>query len=191
MMRLFAGLTSFAVIAVVSTGPAATQGNKSSTRVPCDSLAGMTVAAAAIGLPTSGATVSAAELIPASPQTIAGERVVLAILEYCRVTGRIAPVDSAAPPINFHVNLPTSWNRKLAQLGGSGQNGVIPVALTTGMHWGPESLPPNAPYALSRGFVVYGSDSGHQAAAGRGAAGAPPAPDWTANDEAFTNFAYA
>jgi feruloyl esterase len=154
MMRLFAGLTSLALIAVVSTGPAATQGSKSSTRVSCDSLAGMTVAAAAIGLPTSGATVAAAELIPASPQTIAGERVVLAIPEYCRVTGRIAPVDTAAPPINFHVNLPTSWNRKLAQLGGSGQNGVIPVALTTGMQWGPESLPPNAPYALSRGFVV-------------------------------------
>jgi feruloyl esterase len=150
----------------------------------------MTVAAAAIGLPTSGATVAAADLVPASPQTIAGERVVLAIPEYCRVTGRIAPVDPSAPPINYHVNLPTAWNRKLAQLGGSGQNGVIPVALTTGMHWGPESIPPNAPYALSRGFVVYGSDSGHQMAGGRNTAAAPAA-DWTANDEAFTNFAYA
>ena len=39
MMRLFAGLTSFALIAVVSTGPAAAQGNKSSTRVSGDSLA--------------------------------------------------------------------------------------------------------------------------------------------------------
>ncbi len=107
------------------------------------------------------------------------------------MTGRISPVDPAAPPINFHVNLPASWNRKLAQVGGSGQNGVIPVALTTGMHWGPESIPPNAPYALSRGFVVYGSDSGHQSAGGRGAAGTPPPADWTTNDEALTNFAYA
>ena len=189
-MRLFAGLTSFAVIALLTTGHAAVQGSRSSNRVPCGSLAGMTVAAAAIGLPTSGATVAAADLVPASPQTIAGERVVLAIPEYCRVTGRIAPVDPAAPPINFHVNLPTSWNRKLAQLGGSGQNGVIPVALTTGMHWGPESLPPNAPYALSRGFVVYGSDSGHQAAGGRNTAAAPAA-DWAANDEAYNNFAFA
>ena len=189
-MRWFAGLTSFGVIAVLSTGHAAVQGSKSSNRVPCESLAGMTVPAAAIGLPTSGASVAAADLVPASPQTIAGERVVLAIPEYCRVTGRIAPVDPSAPPINFHVNLPTSWNRKLAQLGGSGQNGVIPVALTTGMHWGPESIPPNAPYALSRGFVVYGSDSGHQSAGGRNSAAAP-ASDWTANDEAFTNFAYA
>ena len=92
------------------------------------------------------------------------------------------------------MNLPTSWNRKLAQLGGSGNNGVIPVALTTGMQWGPESIPPSAPYALSRGFAVYGSDSGHQTSgAGRGGdpPAGPPPPDWTANDEAFTNFAFA
>jgi feruloyl esterase len=123
-----------------------------------------------------------------------GDRVVLVIPEYCKVTGTIAPVDSNAPKINFQVNLPTSWNRKIAQMGGSGNNGVIPVALTSGMQWGPESIPPNAPYALSRGFVTYGSDSGHQGG-GRGPTrGANPAPtpaDWTANDEAFANFAYA
>ena len=162
-------------------------------KAACDSLEGLAIPAASIGLPTSGATIAAAELIAASPQTVAGERAVLAMPEYCRVTGRIAPVDPAAPPINFHVNLPTSWNRKLAQMGGSGNNGVIPVALTTGMQWGPESIPPNAPYALSRGFVVYGSDSGHQSrrARRRGAAGGAAAADWTTNDEAFTNFAYA
>ena len=89
------------------------------------------------------------------------------------------PVDPAAPKINFQVNLPTDWNGKIMQLGGSGTNGVIPVALTTGMQWGPESIPPNSPYALSRGFVTYGSDSGHQnapaAARGRGPADAPGA----------------
>jgi feruloyl esterase len=128
---------------------------------------------------------------------VTGDRVVLAIPEYCKVTGSIAPVDPSAPKINFQVNLPTAWNRKIAQMGGSGNNGVIPVALTTGMQWGPESIPPNAPYALSRGFVTYGSDSGHQAAparAGAPAAGAPatvpPAPNWMANDEAFENFAF-
>ena len=170
-MRVFTGATSLAMIAVLGTGHAAVQGSAVPNRVACDSLAGMTVPAAAIGLPTTGATVAAADLVPASPQTVTSDRVVLAIPEYCRVTGRIAPVDPAAPPINFHINLPSSWNRKLAQLGGSGSNGVIPVALTTGMHWGPESIPPNAPYALSRGFVVYGSDSGHQTAGGRGGAG--------------------
>ena len=91
------------------------------------------------------------------------------------------------------MNLPTSWNRKLAQLGGSGQNGVIPVALTTGMQWGPESIPPNAPYALSRGFVVYGSDSGHQSAARAAAAPAPAPrqPTGRRTTRRFTNFAYA
>src|SRR6185436_2293139 len=143
------------------------------------------------GLPTKGATIAAADRVTAASETVVGERAVLATPEYCKVTGGIAPVDPAAPTINFQVNLPASWNRKIAQMGGSGNNGVIPVALTTGMQWGPESIPPNAPYALSRGFVTYGSDSGHQAA-GRGSAGAtPPTPDWTTNDEALTNFAYA
>ena len=190
-MRIAAGVTLFVMFAGFSSGRAAVQSGSVRNRVNCDALAGMTVPATAIGLPTSGATIAAADFVPASPQTVTSERAVLAIPEYCRVTGRIAPVDPAAPPINFHANLPASWNRKLAQLGGSGNNGVIPVALTTGMHWGPESIPPNAPYALSRGFVVYGSDSGHQGGGGRGAAGTPPPADWTTNDEAFTNFAYA
>ena len=131
---------------------------------------------------------ASANLIAAAPEIVDVDRTVLALPEYCQVTGSIRPVDPAAPPINFHINLPTSWNRKIAQLGGSGNNGVIPVALTTGMQWGPESIPPNAPYALSRGFVTYGSDSGHQVA-GRGATDQPP-PDWTTNDEAVFNFAY-
>ena len=173
------------------SGHAATQNGAVRNRVGCDTLRRIRRAGHVDRSPDLGGHDRRRRLVPASPQAVAVDRAVLAIPEYCRVTGRIAPVDPAAPPINFHLNLPTSWNRKLAQLGGSGQNGVIPVALTTGMQWGPESIPPNAPYALSRGFVVYGSDSGHQGAGGRGAAGAPPQPDWTTNDEAFTNFAYA
>ena len=184
------GIALVAMIAGFSASPAALQGTSVRNRITCDALAGFTVPASAIGLPTTGATITSAVLMPASPQTIVKDHAVLAIPEYCRVTGRIAPVDPAAPSINFQVNLPTSWNRKIAQLGGSGNNGVIPVALTTDMQWGPESIPPNAPYALSRGFVVYGSDSGHQTSGARGTTGPPP-PDWTANDEAFTNFAYA
>jgi feruloyl esterase len=164
------------------------------TKTVCGSLAGLEIPAKLIGLPTSGAKIGSAEDIPASPQTVNGDRVVLAIPEYCRVTGAIMPVDPVAPKINFQVNLPAAWNRKIAQMGGSGNNGVIPVALTTGMQWGPESIPPNAPYALSRGFVTYGSDSGHQGGgrgAGRNTDGGPPQIDWTTNDEALANFAYA
>ncbi len=180
----------------------------------CASLEHRQIPASAIGLPTSGATITSAVIVPASPQTLTaqGTAVVLAIPEYCKVVGAIVPIDPAAPMINFQVNLPTDWNGKIMQLGGSGTNGVIPVALTTGMQWGPESIPPNSPYALSRGFVTYGSDSGHQnapaAARGRGtadapgaargpvatpaAATAPPAPPaWMTNDEALRNFLYA
>ncbi len=138
-------------------------------KVSCGSLQGVNIPSSQIGLPTTGATISSATLIAAADQISEGNRLVLAIPEYCKVNGYISPVDPTAPKINFQVNLPTRWNRKMAQMGGSGLNGTIPVSLTTGMQWGPESIPPNAPYALSRGFVVYGSDSGHQNA-GRGGA---------------------
>jgi hypothetical protein len=175
----------------------------------CASLANHPIAAPAIGLPTSGATITAAAIVPSSAQTVnaQGTGVVLAIPEYCKVIGAIAPVDPAAPKINFQVNLPTEWNGKIMQLGGSGTNGVIPVALTTDMQWGPESIPPNSPYALSRGFVTYGSDSGHQNAppaaraggpadagvrgAGAQPTAAPAPPGWMTNDEALRNFLYA
>jgi feruloyl esterase len=166
-------------------------GNALAPRVACSSLEGRTIPAKAIGLPTTGATVTAAVIVPPSPERVNSGQVVLATPEYCKVTGSIAPVDPQAPDIKFHINLPTAWNGKTIQLGGSGPNGVIPVALTTGMQWGPESIPPNAPYALSRGFVTYGSDSGHQVGGGRSpAAGAAPS-DWYLNQEALTNYAYA
>lgn len=186
MTRAITGAV-LALVSIWTTGGLSAGPQSAQPDTACASLKGVTIPANAIGLPTSGAAVAAADLMAASPQATSGDRTVLAIPAYCRVTGRIAPVDPAAPPINFHANLPVTWNRKLVQLGGSGNNGVIPVALTNAMHWGPESLPPNAPYALSRGFVTFGSDSGHQNA-GRGA---PPGPDWTTNDEAYTNFAYA
>ena len=196
MKRTLVVASLLLIVALTVTGSAFAPQAAARNKPSCDSLAGLAIAPASIGLPTTGATVTSAALVGASPQAVNGERAVLAIPEYCKVVGSIAPVDPSAPKINFQVNLPTSWNRKLAQLGGSGNNGVIPVALTTGMQWGPESIPPNAPYALSRGFVVYGSDSGHQTSGGGRGAGAdapagPPPPDWTANDEAFTNFAFA
>jgi feruloyl esterase len=154
----------------------------------CGALESQKISAALIGLPSSGATVVSAALVPATPMTVTAGHAVLPIPEYCKVTGFIAPVDAAAPRINFHINLPAAWNRKIAQLGGSGTNGVIPVALTTNMEFGPESIPPNAPYALSRGFVTYGSDSGHQTVTG--AQGAAVA-DWSSNQEALHNYLYA
>jgi feruloyl esterase len=188
MKHATAACAAGVVALTVALGGSSALQSPANSRAECRSLRGLAVPASAIRLPTTGASVASANLIAAAPEIVDVDRTVLALPEYCQVTGSIRPVDPAAPPINFHINLPTRWNRKIAQLGGSGNNGVIPVALTTGMQWGPESIPPNAPYALSRGFVTYGSDSGHQVA-GRGATDQPP-PDWTTNDEAVFNFAY-
>jgi len=133
---------------------------------------------------------------------------------YCRIEGVIEPVDTAATarPINFAVALPAQWRRRAVQLGGGGMNGTIPN-LTGGSG-------PGAPSLLARGFVTYGSDSGHQAGFGLGGRGARPggpgraaadgrpggdapaaapprgrgpAPgsdDWALNDEAIANLGY-
>ena len=105
---------------------------------------------------------------------------------HCRVNGSMAPNDASptARPINFAVALPASWNRRAAQLGGGGFNGVIPN-LTGGAGGGTP--------LVARGFATYGSDSGHQAAGGR--RGGPPAggstgDDWTLNEEAIANLGY-
>ena len=90
---------------------------------------------------------------------------------HCRVDGVFAPVDTAptARPINFRVVLPASWNRRAAQLGGGGINGIIPNL--TGGEFGAAG-----PSLLQRGFATYGSDSGHQMPAfGLRRGGPPPA----------------
>ncbi len=96
-----------------------------------------------IGLPTSGAVIDSATLHGPSDVTVTeraptpASRVTPAAPATCRVLGRIAPVDPAAPPIRFQVNLPVQWNGKAVQFGGGGFNGV----LITGL-----GLVPAAPY---------------------------------------------
>ena len=147
------------------------------------------IPAGQIGLPSAGAKIESAEVVGASPlkdaQLPFGPlppylAVVPAAPEYCKVRGAIAPTDPKAPPILFQVNLPTVWNGSSVQFGGGGFNGV----LITGL-----GLPPLAPAdsssPLARGFVTYGTDSGHQS---------PPGTllqAFALNDEALTNFAYA
>lgn len=147
----------------------------------CSSLIGMAIPAAVIGEPTTGAAVTAAaEIAPVTSPVVTNGVVQLPTPAYCQVRGAIRPVDPAAPAINFQIDLPVAWNEKIAQMGGSGFNGVIPPALTgAAMRNGPESIPPDAPYAITRGFVAYGSDSGHQGGS-----------DWALNKEAFANYGY-
>jgi hypothetical protein len=144
------------------------------------------IAAAAIGLPTGGASIDSATLVAASPLSVAprgptpGSRITPATPQHCRVLGRIAPLDPAAPPILFQVNLPTQWNGRSVQYGGGGFNGV----LITGLGLQPTGLFGD-PAPLALGYTTYGTDSGHQ-----NKPGVPPQA-FAANDEALVNFAHA
>ena len=147
------------------------------------------IPAADIGLPNGGATIESAELKPPTLLTLAELpfkplpsflAVVPAAPEYCKVLGAIAPVDPKAPPIRFEVNLPTQWNGSSVQFGGGGFNGTLITGLGL-----PPLMPADRPSPLARGFVTYGTDSGHQNAPG------VPLQAFALNDEALTNFGYA
>ena len=138
----------------------------------CTELLGATVPASAIGLPTSGARVTAATVVPAggsAPQAFGA---------YCDVSADIAPVDPSAPPIRMRIALPEQWNGKAMMYGGGGYNGTIPnVAGNV------PAGPVDQPTPLGRGYAVFGSDSGHPAN--------PVNPgDFAWNEEALANYAH-
>jgi hypothetical protein len=85
----------------------------------CAQLGGMSIAAGSIGLPTTGAVVTSATVVPAAGSGAT------AVGEYCRVLGDIRPVDPAAQNIKFQLNLPATWNGKAMMFGGGGYNGTI------------------------------------------------------------------
>jgi feruloyl esterase len=161
LTRTLASAAALATIATIAgcgssstndaAAPADTQLANVKGAVSCASLAGMTVPVAAIGLPTSGATVSAA--VPVTDTDSAG-----AARDYCKVTGTINPVDPNAAPIRFEVNLPASWNQRALQMGGGGTDGTVVTGLGSYT-----AQPATQPTALAQGFVTLGSDSGHNA----------------------------
>lgn len=144
------------------------------------------IPASAIGLASGAASIDSAAFMPAAPLSVAergptpAARITAATPAYCKVLGRIAPVDANAPPILFQVNLPAQWNGRSVQYGGGGFNGVLISGL---------GLIPAARYdqpaPLAQGYVTYGTDSGHQ-----NAPGVPPQA-FASNDEALANFAHA
>lgn len=152
----------------------------------CASLAGTAIEPARIGLPSGAARIDSAVLVAASALAVAergptpAATITPAVPEYCKVLGRIAPVDPAAPPILFQVNLPTAWNGRSLQYGGGGFNGV----LITGLGLVPAARF-EAPAPLAQGFVTVGTDSGHQNAPNQ------PPQAFALNDEALLNFAHA
>lgn len=154
--------------------------------IDCASLQGGTLPASAIALPTRGARLVSARLVPASPARPhpTNPTWLHALPAYCEVIGEIDPVDAKAPVIRFQVNTPGVWNGRAMQIGGGGLNGSIPANLAVVAAAGSPvsaAMPPDAPYPLSQGYAMFGGDSGHQGTAG----------DWALHDEAWLNFAHA
>jgi len=139
----------------------------------CQQLIGLAIPVSDFGLPTSGGTVTDAQVVAASGSGAT------ALPEYCMVSGSIAPVDPDAPNILFNVALPTDWNSKVVMFGGGGFDGSIP-AITGHIAQGP----PDQLTPLGRGYATFASDSGHQANAYGSQDGR-----WGLNDEAVNNFA--
>jgi Tannase and feruloyl esterase len=163
-----------AVLAAVSSVPAAPiVGDPAAT---CGGLAGpasdaVRVDSATLQAPsplsiTERAPTPAARITPAHPA-------------FCKVLGHIEPTDPKAPPIRFEVNLPVEWNGRSLQYGGGGFNGVLITGLGL-----PPAYPYDRPSPLARGFVTYGTDSGHETKTDE------PPQVFALNDEAFENFAH-
>ena len=141
----------------------------------CADLAGKTVAADKIGLPTGGATVSTATVVNTTDAgNLNGD--------YCKVIGKITAAASdpaGTPDINFQLNLPAKWNGRALHMGGGGYNGTV-VAGTGYVSFAtyPFEAPP-----LGQGYATFGSDSGH--------AGNSTDASFALNEGAIVNFGYA
>jgi hypothetical protein len=148
----------------------------------CPGLAGRTIAATEIGLPSGNASVASATFVPAVAQSVSGTVTTPATPDYCRVLGTIAPVDPAAQLVNFQINLPTAWNGKAVQYGGGGFNGTLVTGVAP-----LRDAAPDDPLPLARGYATLGTDSGHQASA----FAANNIGQFGLNDEMLVNYGYA
>lgn len=119
----------------------------------CAALVGTTIAVDEFALSTRGAVITGAALQAASAQN--------GLPEYCQVTGSVLAASLADPPINFQLNLPTTWNQKALQFGGGGFNGVV-VTGTGNVNHSPDSTPK----PLQKGYMTFGGDSGHTGGTG-------------------------
>jgi len=162
-------LATALVSATVVLGPAPATARSPAPR--CAELAATEIPASAISLPTSGGRVESASSVT---QVVSGRTI-----EYCSVRAALFPIDPSAPNIELQIGMPVGWNRKSMMFGGGGYNGTIPD-ITQNVPFGR----PDQPTPLARGYVTYGSDSGHQA----GPAGSLDG-SFGLNDEALRNFA--
>lgn len=104
-------------------------------------------------------TLSSVTLVPAGGLVVAG---VASIPEHCLVKGemnrRTSAVDGQSYAIGFEMRLPTTWNGRYYYQANGGIDGSV-VTATGGLGGAPEVN------ALTKGFAVISSDTGHQPAA--------------------------
>jgi pimeloyl-ACP methyl ester carboxylesterase len=159
----------FAIAFLALSAPTTRLASAATPQEACAALGNLTIEPTAILLPTHGATINSATLIAAdAPDNLNGE--------FCKVLGSILPDDPAAPNINFEVNLPSLWNNKGLHYGGGGYDGNLITGLANTRFFKPGTETP-----LKRGYVTFGSDSGHQSSSSADGS-------FAMNDEALRNF---
>jgi Tannase and feruloyl esterase len=130
-MQLRTG-AGFVVAALLSS--CATPQLGTDSRGACVTLKG-TLPPSVVGMPSGVVTIESSTLMQPSAIAVADRgptpaaTITPAAPEYCKVLGSIAPVDPAAPPIQFQVNLPITWNGRSVQYGGGGFNGTLITGL--------------------------------------------------------------
>lgn len=105
----------YVVAAAAAVGAQVAQAQDGATMalLRCQDVKGLTIASSDISLPTKGASVTQADRAPlAEPKPSPDGEFGLPIPDRCTVQGRIEPLDPAAPPITFNINLPITWNGK-------------------------------------------------------------------------------
>ena len=142
--------------------------NPDALKAECPGFTGRAIDAKASKLPIRGGAIQSAEIAT------------LGSASYCKILGALAPVDPKSYPINFQINLPLAWNGRAVQYGGGGYNGILITGLDP-LRDQPLDLPP----PVGRGYMTFGTDSGHQNAS------LPEIMAFALNDEALVNFAYA
>ena len=165
-----------ALIALAAASPAAATGFAGDAAATCSGLAASAQGAVKID---SAALQSPSRLLVSEKAPTPASRIAPQNPAFCKVLGHIDPTDPNAPPIKFEVNLPTEWNGRSLQYGGGGFNGVLITGLAL-----PPAYPFDKPSPLARGFVTYGTDSGHESKPGE------PPQLFALNDEAFENFSH-
>ena len=165
-----AGTMIIASAVAVAYSVSAEEGTTPLPSANCATLQGFSIDASAIGLPTTGAVVQSAALVAASEKGNQNG-------DFCKVTGIVKPKNPSSPNLEFEVNLPLTWNRRVLQMGGGGYDGNLVTGLT------PYTLQPaTVDNPLKQGFVTLGSDGGHKSS-GPGFDGR-----WAVDDEALANF---